>query len=194
MFKPLYSRRISDEIGAEVRLWRDLFASRRRGSFQAAICSNVSTRRKPNHRRPKTLRPQSMDNLSKQERSNIMARVRSKDTKPELFLRSLVFALGYRYRLHSRRLPGCPDLVFTSRRSVIFVHGCFWHRHSKCALARMPKSRKEFWESKLTANRLRDRRNVRLLAKEGWRVLTVWECELGDPDELRERVRRFLDA
>jgi DNA mismatch endonuclease (patch repair protein) len=123
-----------------------------------------------------------------------MARVHAKDTRPEMFVRRLVFAEGYRYRLHDRKLPGSPDLVFRSRSKVIFVHGCFWHRHANCALARMPKSRLDFWEPKLTANKERDSRNRKLLAKKGWEVLTIWECELKDTEKLRRTIRRFLDA
>lgn len=135
-----------------------------------------------------------MDNIAQPERSEIMSRIRSKDTRPELLVRRLVFAEGYRYRLHDRKLPGCPDLVFRNRAKLIFVHGCFWHRHEKCALARMPKSRLDFWEPKLTANKERDERNRKLLAKEGWKVLTIWECELRDTKRLTRTIRRFLDA
>jgi DNA mismatch endonuclease (patch repair protein) len=122
-----------------------------------------------------------------------MARVRAKNSRPELAVRKIVFALGYRYRLHARALPGCPDLVFRPRRKVIFVHGCFWHRHSNCALARMPKSRVDFWTTKLEGNRNRDERNKRSLAREGWKVLTIWECQLRDTTRLAARIRRFLD-
>jgi DNA mismatch endonuclease (patch repair protein) len=134
-----------------------------------------------------------VDSLSPKERSEIMARVRSKNTRPELLVRKLVFALGYRYRLHARALPGCPDLVFRRRRRVIFVHGCFWHRHADCALARIPKSRIDFWTTKLEGNRNRDERNKRALAREGWKVLIIWECQLRDPARLEARIRRFLD-
>jgi DNA mismatch endonuclease, patch repair protein len=123
-----------------------------------------------------------------------MARVRSKNTRPELFVRKLVFALGYRYRLHVGNLPGRPDLVFRKRRKVIFVHGCFWHRHNACALARLPKSRIEFWLPKLEGNKRRDRRNKRALAKEGWKVLTIWECQLRNTAKLQKILGRFLDA
>jgi DNA mismatch endonuclease (patch repair protein) len=123
-----------------------------------------------------------------------MARVRSKHSRPELLVRKLVFALGYRYRLHAKDLPGHPDLVLRPRGKVIFVHGCFWHRHANCALARMPKSRLDFWEPKLEGNRRRDETNRRLLAREGWKVLTIWECQLGDTERLERRIRRFLDA
>jgi DNA mismatch endonuclease (patch repair protein) len=124
-----------------------------------------------------------------------MARVCSKNTRPELIVRKLVFGLGYRYRLHARDLPGCPDLVFRPRRKVIFVHGCFWHCHQdqNCALARMPKSRLDFWGPKLEGNRERDEKNRRTLHREGWKVLTIWECELKS-GRLETRIKRFLDA
>lgn len=123
-----------------------------------------------------------------------MSRVHSKSSRPEMLVRRLVFSEGYRYRLHDRKLPGCPDLVFRGRGKVILVHGCFWHRHANCALARMPKSRLDFWEPKLTANAERDARNKKLLAREGWKVLTIWECQLKDTERLKRTIRRFLDA
>jgi DNA mismatch endonuclease (patch repair protein) len=135
-----------------------------------------------------------VDSISPAERSEIMARVRSKNSRPELFVRRLVFALGYRYRLHAMDLPGRPDLVFRKLHKVIFVHGCFWHRHADCALARMPKSRIDFWEPKLEGNRQRDEKNKRTLAREGWNVLTIWECEIKHAARLERRIRRFLDA
>lgn len=122
-----------------------------------------------------------------------MARVRSKNSRPEIAVRKVVFALGYRYRLHARALPGCPDLVFRLRGKVIFVHGCFWHRHANCALARIPKSRIDFWTTKLEGNRKRDERNKRALARKGWKVLTIWECQLRNVTRLEARIRRFLD-
>jgi len=135
-----------------------------------------------------------VDSLSPAERSSIMARVRSKNSRPELLVRKVVFGLGYRYRLHAKELPGRPDLVFRKRGKVIFVHGCFWHRHAGCSLARLPKSRLDFWLPKLEGNRKRDRRLKRELAKRGWKVLTVWECQVKNVERLRETVRRFLDA
>jgi DNA mismatch endonuclease, patch repair protein len=135
-----------------------------------------------------------VDNISLDERSAIMARVRSKNSRPELSVRKLVFALGYRYRLHARDLPGQPDIVFRKLRKVIFVHGCFWHRHSSCALARLPKSRPDFWLPKLEGNRKRDERNERTLLRGGWKVLTIWECQISASDRLTARIRRFLDA
>lgn len=135
-----------------------------------------------------------MDSLSPAERSEIMARVRSKNSRPELFVRKLVFALGHRYRLHAKNLPGHPDMVFKGKRKVIFVHGCFWHRHARCALARLPKSRLDFWVPKLEGNKARDKRNRRALAKERWKVLTIWECQLKKPERVQSRIVRFLDA
>lgn len=137
-----------------------------------------------------------MDTLTPKQRSERMARVRSKNMRPELLVRKLVFGLGYRYRLHARDLPGCPDLVFRPRRKVIFVHGCFWHRHPNpnCALARLPKSRLDFWKPKLDGNRERDERNNKALQREGWKVLTVWECQLQNVGRVENRIRRFLDA
>ena len=123
-----------------------------------------------------------------------MARVRAKDTRPEMHVRKLIFALGYRYRLHAKDLPGHPDIVFRKLGKVIFIHGCFWHRHSSCALARLPKSRLDFWIPKLEGNRKRDEKNRRALQREGWNVLTIWECQLKNSKRLGERIRRFLDA
>ena len=125
----------------------------------------------------------------------IMARVRSKNSLPELAVRKLAFGLGYRYRLHARELPGCPDLVFRPRRKVIFVHGCFWHRYPNCVLARMPKIPPRILGGpKLEGNHERDDRNKKALAREGWKVLTIWECELRDAERLKKIIRRFLDA
>ena len=135
-----------------------------------------------------------MDSLSPAERSEIMARVHSKNSRPELCVRKLVFALGYRYRLHAKDLPGHPDIAFRKRRKVVFVHGCFWHRHAACELARMPKSRLEFWRPKLEGNKIRDEKNKRALVRQGWKVLTIWECQLKDLGRLTARLRRFLDA
>jgi DNA mismatch endonuclease (patch repair protein) len=133
-----------------------------------------------------------MDTLSPQERSERMARVKGKDTKPELAVRRLVYRLGFRYRLHAGHLPGKPDLVFSRRKQAIFVHGCFWHRHGRCPLCRMPKSRLGFWKPKLEGNRARDVRNQRKLRQEGWRLLVIWECQLTDERRVEEKVLRFL--
>jgi DNA mismatch endonuclease (patch repair protein) len=135
-----------------------------------------------------------VDTVSVERRSEIMARVRGRDTNPEMSVRRLVHGMGYRFRLHGRGLPGRPDLVFRSRHKVIFVHGCFWHRHRGCTLARLPKSRVSFWQGKLEGNRVRDEYNVQALRASGWRVLTIWECQLPPTEKLAKRVRRFLDA
>ncbi len=121
-----------------------------------------------------------------------MARVRSQDTKPEMIVRRLAHALGYRFRLHRRDLPGSPDLIFPSRRKVVFVHGCFWHRHSGCRLTTTPKTRTEFWVSKFARNIERDAEVERQLRVQGWDVLTVWECETRKPDRLAETLGSFL--
>lgn len=135
-----------------------------------------------------------MDTLSTVERSQRMSLVRGKDTKPEMLVRRTLHGLGYRYRLHSKDLPGKPDIVFRSRQKVIFVHGCFWHRHPSrtCKLARTPKSKLEFWKPKLDQNRQRDIKNQRALSKMGWKYLILWECELNDEKGLARRLVSFL--
>jgi DNA mismatch endonuclease (patch repair protein) len=134
-----------------------------------------------------------MDTLNPQERSERMARVRCKDTKPEMLVRRLVHSMGFRYRLHNRELPGKPDLVFARRHKIIFVHGCFWHRHGKdCALTRWPKSKLDFWRPKLEENRKRDRKNFRFLRASGWDILVLWECELKDRESVTKKISEFL--
>ena len=136
-----------------------------------------------------------MDTLTKKQRSHRMSLIGGKDTKPEKSVRRLVHGLGYRYRLHDEKLPGKPDLVFRSRKKIIFIHGCFWHRHpsGRCALARLPKSRRSFWIAKLNANRRRDLRTQAQLRRMGWRILIVWECEIVDLHRVEGRVKDFLD-
>lgn len=136
-----------------------------------------------------------MDSLTKSERSERMGRIKGSDTKPELVVRKLTYAMGFRYRLHDRRLPGRPDLVFASRKKLIFVHGCFWHRHKRedCKLARLPKSRLDFWLPKLEANSARDSRVLQELDALGWKVMVVWECELKDKAALAARIKEFLE-
>ena len=135
-----------------------------------------------------------VDTLSVVARSERMSRIRSGDTEPELMVRRLVHRMGYRYRLHGADLPGKPDLVFRSRKKVIFVHGCFWHRHTGCSLARIPKSRVEFWRGKLEQNRTRDIKVRRRLARMGWKSLVVWECKLNDLERVCGKIERFLGA
>jgi len=124
-------------------------------------------------------------------RSAQMALVRARDTKPEMRVRRALHAAGLRYVLHDRRLPGAPDLVFPSRGVVIFVHGCFWHRHPGCKNARLPKSRLEFWEPKLASNVSRDQRQLAELRALGWKVLVIWECETKH-DELVTKLARTI--
>jgi DNA mismatch endonuclease (patch repair protein) len=135
-----------------------------------------------------------MDNLTLAARSETMRRVRGQDTTPELAVRRLVYSLGYRYRLHHRSLPGCPDLVFPGRRAVIFVHGCFWHAHNCRRGQRKPKTNATYWTAKRERNRLRDQRVQRALRRQGWRVMVIWECQVKPStlDRLAGRVRRFL--
>jgi DNA mismatch endonuclease, patch repair protein len=128
------------------------------------------------------------------ERSRLMAGIRGKDTKPERIVRRLAHSLGYRFRLHRRDLPGCPDLVFPSRQKAIFVHGCFWHQHSNCRKATLPKTRRAFWRAKLFKNRARDRRAIKALESEGWSALIVWECEMKDLALLSRRLQSFLSG
>lgn len=117
------------------------------------------------------------DPLTPEQRKLCMSRIRATDTRPEMILRRGLHALGLRYRLHDRRMPGTPDLVFPVHRAVIFVHGCFWHGHD-CPLFRLPATRTEFWEAKIDRNRDRDRNALAAIAEHGWRPLTVWECAL----------------
>ena len=135
-----------------------------------------------------------MDTLSKAERSKRMSLVRAKNTKPEQIVRSVIRALGYRFTTHDRSLPGNPDFVFRTQRKVIFVHGCFWHRHGCFNGVRLPKSRREFWASKLESNLRRDRRNHRLINKQGWRYITIWECKMKPSADLTGRIKRFLES
>lgn len=133
------------------------------------------------------------DTLTRSARSRRMSLVRGKNTRPEIQVRGALHRLGYRYRLHVRSLPGTPDVVFASRKKVIFVHGCFWHRHARCKLARLPKSRLIFWKNKLEGNRQRDEKNQRRLNRLGWRYLIVWECQLHEFQRVVDRITRFLN-
>lgn len=123
-----------------------------------------------------------------------MSRIRSKDTKPEMVVRRLLHGMGYRYRLHDKRLPGHPDIVFPSRRRIILVHGCFWHRHEGCKDATIPKSNTEFWTDKLTKNVTRDGVKIEQLHNLGWKVLIVWECQIKDLNALQNLLVNYLDS
>lgn len=132
-----------------------------------------------------------MDRLTPEHRSWLMSRIRGKDTKPELYVRRMVHAEGYRYRLHRKSLPGSPDLVFPGRKKVIFVHGCFWHQHG-CKMSKMPKTRPEYWFEKFERNRMRDEKNRLELEDLEWQVLIVWECETKRYEQLKSVILRFL--
>jgi len=136
--------------------------------------------------------PSSSDDTISSARSKLMARVRGKDTTPEMAVRRAAHALGYRFRLHRRDLPGSPDLVFPRLRKIIFVHGCFWHRHPGCRRSTIPKTRSAFWENKFAQNVSRDRRNVMELQLGGWNCEVIWECETRDADRLRCLLERLL--
>lgn len=135
-----------------------------------------------------------VDNVTKKVRSRMMGAIKSKNTSPELFIRSMVHRLGYRFRLHAKDLPGHPDLVFRSRKKVILVHGCFWHQHSseKCRDGRMPKSNRSYWNPKLLKNTERDKRSLKELRALKWKVLTIWECETKNPERLARVLTKFL--
>jgi len=134
-----------------------------------------------------------MDIFSVEQRSFVMSRIRGYDTGPELLIRSMLHRLGYRFRLHRKDLPGTPDLVFPVRRTAVFVHGCFWHGHD-CSRGRLPSSNVPFWERKIGKNKQRDDRVQKVLRKQGWKVLVVWQCETKDHAGLAKKLTRFLEA
>ena len=133
-----------------------------------------------------------MDRLPPERRSENMRRIRSKDTSPEMFVRRLVHRMGYRYRLHVRTLPGSPDMVFPRLRKIVQVYGCYWHPHASCRCSHRPKSHLDYWLPKLEGNRKRDKQNSRRLRRQGWDVLVIRECQIGDEKILEERLERFL--
>ena len=133
-----------------------------------------------------------VDIFDVEKRSEIMSRIRGRNTKPELVVRRIAHALGFRFRLHRRDLPGCPDIVFPRYRAVILVHGCFWHRHPECRYAFSPKTRIQFWEEKFKGNVARDRRNELALSDLGWRFMVIWECETKDHATVAKRITSFL--
>ena len=135
----------------------------------------------------------SMDTRSPEQRSYIMRCVRSRDTGPELTVRSLLHRMGFRYALHRKDLPGRPDIVLPKHSAVIFVHGCFWHGH-RCAKGRLPKSRLDFWGPKIRRNKIRDAESLKDLKKAGWRVLTVWQCQTKDKARLHDNLAHFLSV
>ena len=133
-----------------------------------------------------------MDNLTPEKRAWVMSRVKSRDTKPEKVVRSMLHHWGYRFRLRRSDLPGCPDIVLPKYRSVIFVHGCYWHRHNCPNGRRLPRTRLDFWKPKLEGNRKRDLRHYKSLDNQGWKVLIIWECMLKDKPLLLKTIQGFL--
>ena len=133
-----------------------------------------------------------MDVYNKKKRSEIMAHVKGRDTKPELLVRSIVHRMGFRFRLHAQDLPGNPDLVLPRHQKTIFVHGCFWHGHNRCSRSTRPTTNVAFWRKKLDSNIARDERNIRRLRKAGWRVLVVWQCQTKKPETLNRVLFNFL--
>jgi DNA mismatch endonuclease (patch repair protein) len=133
-----------------------------------------------------------MDRLNKQRRSWNMSRIKGKNTAPEMLVRSTLHAMGYRFRLHLRALPGTPDIVLLRYRTALFVHGCFWHRHPGCRFAYTPKSRKKFWLTKFAENIQRDQKAVRALHRLGWKTVVVWECQIGNLERLGKRLTRQI--
>jgi len=134
------------------------------------------------------------DKLTPEARSAHMGRIKRANTKPELIIRKLLHGLGYRFRLQWKGAPGRPDIAFTSRRKVIFVHGCFWHQHEGCRLAHVPETRRSFWEAKFDRNRARDARDFARCREEGWEPIIIWECETKDRSTLAGRLQTFLGA
>lgn len=147
------------------------------------------------HRESKRLVAQVADTVSSETRSRMMASIKGRDTKPEIVVRRYLHALGFRFRLHRKDLPGRPDIVLPKWNAVVLVHGCFWHRHSGCRYFRLPGSRTEFWRAKIESNVQRDSLNKEALRAEGWRVVVIWECALRNaaPDSL-DKLRRFIEA
>lgn len=135
-----------------------------------------------------------MDHLDIASRSRLMASIRQANTKPEIAVRKIAHALGYRFRLHRRDLPGTPDIVFPKHRVALFVHGCFWHRHAGCSRASTPATNADFWKRKFERNVVRDEAVARSLDLSGWRVITIWECETRDGLALASRLSRMISA
>ena len=133
-----------------------------------------------------------MDTVDPKKRSEIMSHIRGKNTKPELLIRSLLHRSGFRFRIHRRDLPGNPDIVLPKYKTVIFVHGCFWHGHDCKRGARLPKTNRDYWETKITRNRERDQQHDEELRRKGWRILVVWECQTKEPQAIAGQIKNFL--
>ena len=133
-----------------------------------------------------------MDRITKEKRSWNMSRIKAKNTSPERTVRSIIHSLGLRFRLHSKKLPGHPDIILPKLKTVVFVHGCFWHRHEGCKYTYTPKTKISFWEKKFISNVLRDNRVSKEINRLGWKIFTVWECELKDREKLTKQLRDNL--
>ncbi|BAV92113.1 DNA mismatch repair endonuclease [Candidatus Desulfovibrio trichonymphae] len=133
-----------------------------------------------------------MDKISRETRSRNMANIKGKNTKPEKLVRSVLHGMGFRFRLHVKKLPGSPDIVLPRYKSLIFVHGCFWHGHEGCKRATIPTTRADFWRTKISSNKERDAQNLADLAKLGYRCLIIWQCEMKDTAILKQRLSTFL--
>lgn len=134
-----------------------------------------------------------MGTITPEVRSQMMAAVKGKNTKPEIIVRKMLHAMGFRFRLHRKELPGRPDIVLPKYRTVVLVNGCFWHQHPGCQMSRRPKSRPDYWEPKLDGNIQRDKKNRTELVKLGWRVITIWECELENPEEIAAKLKNLIE-
>jgi len=132
------------------------------------------------------------DVFSREKRSDIMSRVKNRDTKPELIVRSTLHKMGYRFRLHRRDLPGNPDIVLPKHKKVIFVHGCFWHGHKGCPRSSRPSSNKKFWNEKIDKNIKRDKNVRKELKRSGWDIMVIWQCEIKDSEKLQRKLTKFL--
>ena len=133
-----------------------------------------------------------MDRITREHRSWNMSRIKSCNTKPEIVVRSLLHNMGYRFRLHRKDLPGKPDIVLPRYKSIIFIHGCFWHRHKECKNTTSPKTKKTFWREKFKANVIRDKKVQEELKSMGWKILIIWECELPDLDRVKKLIKESL--
>jgi len=133
-----------------------------------------------------------MDRVSKEKRSEIMGKVNSKNTGPELIVRKILHRLKYRFRLHKKNLPGNPDIVLPKHKKIIFVHGCFWHGHENCSKGRLPKTNQQYWQDKIISNRKRDLKAIEELNKLGWKVLVVWSCQIKNQEQLENHITQFL--
>jgi DNA mismatch endonuclease (patch repair protein) len=135
-----------------------------------------------------------MDHLTKEKRSWNMSRIRSKGTEPEIIFRKLIHRAGFRYRLYDKTLPGKPDIVLKKYKTVVFIHGCFWHGHENCRRGNKPKTHKKYWNAKIARNVARDTENISVLQSMGWRVIIIWECELKDLDTVLQNFNTFIKS